>query len=54
MLKLHSMEPWEPGRPELRETADPATWDDWVASVRAALASRDLHGIEPPLDGGGR
>jgi hypothetical protein len=41
VLMLHSMMSgnWAGG---LRETNDPATWDDWVASVQAALASEEL------------
>ena len=27
---------------EPRETNDPATWDDWISSVQAALASEEL------------
>jgi hypothetical protein len=51
MLMLNSMGPWDPEQPKLRETADPATWDGWMASVHAALASPDLPAIQPPLDG---
>ncbi len=52
MLMLSSMGPWNPEQPKLRETSDPATWDDWMASVRAARASPDLPRIDPPLDAG--
>lgn len=47
MLMLHSMTPWTPdGNP--RQTADPATWDDWLMSVRAARASAQLPDIGSP------
>jgi hypothetical protein len=41
VLMLHSMMSgnWKGGP---RETNDPATWDDWVLSVQAALASEEL------------
>jgi hypothetical protein len=41
---LASMEPWDEDSP-VRQTSDPATWNDWMASVREALASDEL----PPL-----
>jgi hypothetical protein len=44
MLMLSSMGPWNEDGP-LRQTDDPATWNDWMKSVRAALASDTL----PPL-----
>lgn len=44
MLMLHSMTPSAPGS-DPRSTSDPATWDDWMASVTAALASEVLPGF---------
>ncbi|MGD0980371.1 MAG: hypothetical protein ABR946_02700 [Solirubrobacteraceae bacterium] len=38
VLMLHAMT-LEPGR--TRETADPATWDDWIEAVRAARATTE-------------
>jgi hypothetical protein len=37
-LTLHSMATWSKDG-DLRETIDPTTWDDWMQSVRTALAS---------------
>jgi len=45
MLMLHSM-----GLEGRRQTNDPATWDDWLASVEKALASPDLPTPGSPLD----
>jgi hypothetical protein len=50
MLMLSSMGPWNAERPELRVTSDPATWNDWLASVHKALASPDLPEPHPLLD----
>ena len=33
-----------------RQTDDPATWDDWLASVEKARASPDLPSLDRPLD----
>ena len=41
LLLLHSMGPWNQHSP-LPQTADPATWYDWMTSVQAALASDAL------------
>jgi hypothetical protein len=38
LLMLSSMTAWNPGGP-LRQTADPATWDDWMKSVARAISS---------------
>jgi hypothetical protein len=38
LLMLHSMTAWSPGG-SLRQTSDPATWDDWIKSVGRAIAS---------------
>jgi len=47
MLMLHSMTPCsQDGDP--RQTSDPATWHDWMASVRAARQSDELPTIRPP------
>lgn len=49
MLMLQSMTAWaENGNP--RETSDPATWDDWMLSVRAARASEKLPEMMPPRE----
>lgn len=45
MLMLHSM-----GLEADRQTNDPATWDDWMASVEKARASPELPVPDPPLD----
>ena len=47
-LMLASMD-LEPGD-DPRRTSDPATWEDWLASVEAARASTDLPTLPPPLD----
>ena len=36
LLMLASMGPWNEDSP-IRQTSDPATWNDWMRSVRAAL-----------------
>ncbi|NTW40556.1 MAG: hypothetical protein HGA44_11840 [Cellulomonadaceae bacterium] len=43
-LMLHSMTPEAPGG-NPRQTSDPATWHDRLASVRAARASERLPAI---------
>jgi hypothetical protein len=43
MLMLNSMTAWSENG-NLRETSDPATWNDWMASVRAARVSDRLPG----------
>jgi hypothetical protein len=50
MLMLNSMGPWDSEQPKLRETSDPATWNDWMRAVSAALDSPDLPSVDPPLD----
>lgn len=45
MLMLHSM-----GLEGDRMTNDPATWDDWLASVEKARTSLRLPAPAPPLD----
>jgi len=37
-----------PGGTGLRDTTDPATWDDWTKSVQNALASSDLPDFVAP------
>ena len=50
LLMLQSMTAWtDNGNP--RQTDDPATWDDWMASVRAARASDTLPEITAPRTG---
>lgn len=46
-LLLHSMTPRTTGG-NPRETSDPATWHDWLASVRAARASGQLPDVGSP------
>jgi hypothetical protein len=46
MLMLSSME-----LEGERQTSDPATWHDWLASVEKALESPDLPTVDPPLNG---
>jgi hypothetical protein len=43
-LMLHSMTPGTPGG-NPRQTSDPATWHDWLSSVRAARTSEQLPDI---------
>ena len=45
MPMLHSM-----GLAGQRETNDPATWQDWFASLDNAVGSPDLPALHPPLD----
>ena len=40
-LMLTSMTSWTPGG-DPRQTSDPATWHDWMASVSAARESEHL------------
>ena len=40
LLMLVSMTPWTPGG-DARQTDDPATWHDWLASVQAARDSEE-------------
>ncbi|HEY3548014.1 MAG TPA: hypothetical protein VGK17_18230 [Propionicimonas sp.] len=47
VLLLHSMTPWTPGG-DPRQTSDPATWHDWMGSVRAARASEQLPDFRSP------
>ena len=47
MLMLSSMTAWTPGG-DPHQTSDPATWDDWMASVRAARESDHLPEIRTP------
>ena len=46
-LLLDSMTGWTPGANDARATADPATSDDWMASVKAAQASTELRRSSP-------
>jgi hypothetical protein len=48
MLMLSSMTAWSENG-DFRETSDPATWNDWMASVRAR-ASEKLPEIAPPRE----
>lgn len=47
LLMLVSMTRWTPGG-DPRQTNDPATWHDWIASVRAARESDQLPDIRAP------
>jgi hypothetical protein len=49
MLMLNSMTAWSENG-DLRETSDPATWNDWMAPLRAARASERLPEIAPPRE----
>lgn len=49
-LMLHSMTEWTPGAGKPRETADPATWSDWMESVERARQSSELPELNGPKD----
>lgn len=54
LLMLTSMTAWDGGDQFSRSTSDPATWDDWMKSVEAAIADESVPEIPPPTAGDGR